>query len=83
MDKTTALTEEDKEKLKKLILTDMEQKKENLSLTSIITKAFEKEGWKMNEYWERDEDVICASFIDYELEQISVFIDVEREDING
>jgi hypothetical protein len=44
-------------------------------LTKAITKTFEKEKWKQNEYWEEDNGVLCASFIDINLDQVSVFID--------
>lgn len=44
-----------------------------------ITEIFEKEGWKMNEYWECEDNVMCTSFIDINLDQLSVFIDVELD----
>jgi len=44
-----------------------------------ITDTFEKEGWKMNEYWECEDDVMCTSFIDINLDQLSVFIDAELD----
>jgi len=46
-------------------------------ITKSITKAFEREEWVQNEYWENDDGVLCASFINIDLDQISVFVDVE------
>jgi len=40
-----------------------------------VTKTFEKEEWVQNEYWEVDDGVICASFINIDLDQLSVFFD--------
>jgi len=45
------------------------------TLTKTISKTFEREGWVQNEYWEEDNNVVCASFINIELDQLSVFID--------
>jgi len=44
-----------------------------------ITIAFEKENWVQNEYWEEDEGIMCASFINIELDQLSVFISKEEQ----
>ena len=44
-------------------------------LSKAITKKLEKEKWVQNEYWEEDDGVICASFINIDLDQLSVFFD--------
>ena len=75
----TDLTEEQKKELNKAIKGSLENEKRALTITERITKLFEKEGWKQNEYWELEDGVLCASFIDYELEQISVFVDYKKE----
>jgi hypothetical protein len=44
-------------------------------LSKAITKKLKKEKWVQNEYWEEDEGVMCASFINIDLDQLSVFFD--------
>ena len=44
---------------------------------SSITESFEKEDWVRNEYWENDNGVMCASFINIDLDQLSVSIDIK------
>ena len=44
-------------------------------LSKAITKKLKKEKWVQNEYWEEDDGVICASFINIDLDQLSVFFD--------
>lgn len=59
-------------------IKEMKDKIERVEqLTKAISKAFEKDKMKQNEYWEEDNGVLCASFIDINLDQISAFIDRE------
>jgi methionine aminopeptidase len=69
-DGTIHITKKEMEKI-----VDKQAKLE--SITQKITKTFEKEEWVQNEYWENDNGVLCASFINIDLDQISVFVDVE------
>jgi len=50
-----------------------------VTLCDKIEQALEKEGWKMNEYWEYCEGSMCSSFINIDLEQLSVFIDADLD----
>jgi len=50
-------------------------------IAKAVTKKFNKEKWVQNEYWEPDgngDGVMCASFINCELDQLSVFIQMEE-----
>ena len=64
-----------KKEMQKLV--DKTQEKEDT--LSKITKIFEKDKWVQNEYWENIDGVMCASFINIELDQLSVFIDADLD----
>jgi len=58
-------------------IKEMQERVERIEeLMKKVTKTLEKEGWVQNEYWELDgneDNVICASFINIDLDQLSVF----------
>lgn len=60
---------------------DLDKMDEVECLSDYVTKAFEKEGYKQNNYWEYDEegDVMFATFIDSNLDVVVVFFDGKLE----
>ena len=66
--------EEDEESLEDVMDKELNEMEDVHTLSDEITKAFEEEGYKQNNYWEYDweDDVMWGSFVDYELNVISV-----------
>jgi hypothetical protein len=77
---------EDEECIGKIHISKREIKKMQEKLKRVeelkknITKAFKKDKFVQNEYWEEDgngDGVLCASFLNIELDQISAFFEEE------
>lgn len=66
-----------KGKKAKEIINEIEKDIQIGELTEAITKQFEDGEWLQNEYWEYDDGVMCASFINMSLDQMSVFVDCD------
>lgn len=61
----------------KAVLDELQNELDVIAVTEAVTKVFEDGEWVQNEYWEpdgNDDNVMCASFINSSLDQMSVFV---------
>jgi hypothetical protein len=66
-----------KGKKAKAVLDELQNELDVMVITEAVTKQFEDGEWVQNEYWEEDgngDSVMCASFINSSLDQMSVFV---------
>ena len=81
------VTDEDMEEIAEEVAVNIEVAEIEEGIQKSVTKSFEDEGYKQNNYWEYDceSDTYWASFIDYNLNGVivSVFGLTEEDIKNG